>query len=649
MKALRVVLTTALMGLLFGAASVVAQQPMINYQGRLALDTGWPVTDNVSIVFCIYAQATGGVPVWSETHSSVGVQSGIYNVLLGSVNPIPGDVFDGGDRWLGIKVNDDSEMSPRQRIASVGYAINSDMVDGKHASDFLDASSDWGRPGVVTDLYEGTRTLSDKYINADGPELIRGQLRVERLELDEEQFRTALSAWIKAGQYAAAVNGYSYNDYGWGVHGSAPGSYGRGVSGYASGPYGNGVCGMAQDPKGIGGFFRSYYGVGLFALGGGQVGSLPDGSQEAGYFIGDVTVKNGDVEVAGLVNSTSGGFKFPDGSVQTSAYGGGGVNSYLSAGDGSPKYALWVDDDGRIGVPTKYSIDGNAVRLSVEEDVWDHYALYVKHINDTKGHGLRIGSNGGNWDDKLLNVIRDVNEDNESIMCVKGDGTTFLGWTQWTDDDGNYTNKSSDLGKTCLAVNGHIHCKSLTNEYEASFENLVIQGVLFAAGKAFKIDHPSDPANKYLIHSCVESPDMMNVYNGNVVLDNSGYAWVELPGYFETLNRDFRYQLTPVGAPGPNLHIAEEISQNRFKIGGGEPGMKVSWQVTGVRKDPFAVQYKQPVELDKPVDERGKYLRPELYGMPETMKIDVSKRFQGTKPTIAKSAVAKPEVKEMEE
>ncbi len=67
-------------------------------------------------------------------------------------------------------------------------------------------------------------------------------------------------------------------------------------------------------------------------------------------------------------------------------------------------------------------------------------------------------------------------------------------------------------------------------------------------------------ARKYLAHSFVESPDMKNVYDGNVVLDAVGQAVVELPDYFDALNRDFRYQLTAIGAPGPNLYISEKIS-----------------------------------------------------------------------------------------
>jgi hypothetical protein len=105
-------------------------------------------------------------------------------------------------------------------------------------------------------------------------------------------------------------------------------------------------------------------------------------------------------------------------------------------------------------------------------------------------------------------------------------------------------------------------------------------------------------------------------YDGVVALDNKGEAEIELPDWFGALNKDFRYQLTAIGAPGPNLYIAEEIisdttsnNNSRFKIAGGTSGMKVSWQVTGIRKDPWANAHRVQVEEDKPDKERKTYIQ----------------------------------------
>jgi hypothetical protein len=133
--------------------------------------------------------------------------------------------------------------------------------------------------------------------------------------------------------------------------------------------------------------------------------------------------------------------------------------------------------------------------------------------------------------------------------------------------------------------------------------------------KLFEIDHPLDPENKYLRHYCTEGAEPLNAYSGNVTLDSAGRALVELPEWFEAVNRDVRYQLTAIGAPGPMLHIAREVENNTFEIAGGTPGMRVSWRIEGVRNDAYARHYGTPVEVDKG-EAAGTYLRPELYGQP---------------------------------
>lgn len=147
-----------------------------------------------------------------------------------------------------------------------------------------------------------------------------------------------------------------------------------------------------------------------------------------------------------------------------------------------------------------------------------------------------------------------------------------------------------------------------------------VNGNISKSGGSFKIDHPQDPANKYLYHSFVESPDMMNIYNGNITTDAQGFATVELPNYFESLNIDFRYQLTVIGAFAQAI-VKEEVKKNKFIIQTNQPNVKVSWQVTGVRNDEFARNNRIVPEVDKEVENKGKYLHPELFKQPKESRI----------------------------
>jgi hypothetical protein len=153
--------------------------------------------------------------------------------------------------------------------------------------------------------------------------------------------------------------------------------------------------------------------------------------------------------------------------------------------------------------------------------------------------------------------------------------------------------------------------------------------------KSFRIDHPDDPTNKYLLHYSAESPEVINFYRGTVVLDGAGEAWVELPPYFAKINKDPSYMLTAVGAAMPELHVAQEIDEAAliagakaapgdaiacsFRIAGGVPGAKVSWRVEAVRNDRWVQAEGASVEVDKEGTEKGKYQRPELYGEPPEM------------------------------
>jgi len=163
------------------------------------------------------------------------------------------------------------------------------------------------------------------------------------------------------------------------------------------------------------------------------------------------------------------------------------------------------------------------------------------------------------------------------------------------------------------------------------------QGRLGASGtKSFRIDHPDDPANKYLLHYSAESPEVINFYSETVTLDDRGEAVVELPHYFAKINTRPRYQLTAVGAPMPMLHVAAKIREAdlsagakaepgeaapicAFRIAGGAPGGEVSWRVEALRNDRWVQQRGAPVEVEKEGLEKGTYQHPELYGQPPEM------------------------------
>jgi len=152
---------------------------------------------------------------------------------------------------------------------------------------------------------------------------------------------------------------------------------------------------------------------------------------------------------------------------------------------------------------------------------------------------------------------------------------------------------------------------------------VLVTGFLYKGGGAFRIDHPLDPENKYLNHSFVESPDMKNIYDGIVVTDETGQAIVRLPEWFEALNKDFRYQLTVIGQFAQAI-VAEEIRQNQFRIKTDKPNVKVCWQVTGIRHDAFAEQNRLQVEEDKAPYERGYYLHPAAFGLPDSAGMETA-------------------------
>ena len=160
----------------------------------------------------------------------------------------------------------------------------------------------------------------------------------------------------------------------------------------------------------------------------------------------------------------------------------------------------------------------------------------------------------------------------------------------------------------------------------ASLDNIIALGDLTVSGtKNFRIDHPQDPENKYLNHFSIESNEVLNIYRGTVAFDQNGKAVVQLPDWFDAVNKNASYQLTPIGGYAP-IFIAEKIKDGRFVIAGGTQGMEVSWAVYAERNDPYLQQHPEARQVEELKSDReaGKYLRPDLYGKPAEQGILVA-------------------------
>jgi hypothetical protein len=107
---------------------------IINYQGRLTDSVGMPVNGNtVRMHFAFLDGDTAGSQVlWGETNSAVKVTGGLYNVILGSVNPIPSSALAGSRVFLEVQARGEV-FAPRQRLTSVPYALNAEALSGATA------------------------------------------------------------------------------------------------------------------------------------------------------------------------------------------------------------------------------------------------------------------------------------------------------------------------------------------------------------------------------------------------------------------------------------------------------------------------------------------------------------------------------------
>jgi trimeric autotransporter adhesin len=437
----------------------------------------------------------------------------------------------------------------------------------------------------------------------------------------------------------SGVVGGANSPAGYGVYGANNATTGNavGVVGSTAAPFGYGVYGTNNSQTGIApGIFgqtASSVGSGVVGLASSSTGSASGviGESSSGSGFGVYGTSNymgvlGNVGVTGI--STAG---LPYGTVGvSSAVGvfGSSVSPSVLGGESNHVDGIWGDYGGAAG-------GGDGILGTADNSIagvfGNNGATYpsLLSINMTSSAGGEV------FDAYMPNLLAGGAS---AIIgdpgCGESGGNMGLQLGQ-TGMSGcaNYTLVGNNVGDTYLnAVSGQtVHLRIANADHlTVTSSGVSITGTLSATGtKNFRIDHPLDPANKYLTHAAIESSEVLNLYSGNATLDDSGAAVVQLPDWFEAINKDFRYQLTNIGGFAP-VYIAEEVSGGRFKIAGGKPGAKVSWQVSGVRNDAWEKAYPMVVEADKGAD-RGHYLTPELYGQPTSARIGYDAVPEGQK------------------
>ena len=637
----------------------------ISYQGVLKDASGNILTGDFTMIFKIYDDPSGGSALWTEIQT-VAVANGLFNVQLGSTNPIATVPFD-RLHFLGITIGTESELSPRILLSPSPYSfmamnVLDDVITNNKIQD-----------GAVTEAKIASNEVV-KSLNGlkDNVNLIEGS----NITL------TPSGNDITISSTATGVGTITGLTAGSGLTGG--GTSGNVILSVAD----NGITAVMLQDNSItsvkitdGTIVNNDIANGTitdqklnFTPGTGTVTNIATGSGLTGGPVtttGTISIATGGVTSAMIQDATITGTDIANGTITgtdianntigaeklnftASGIGGSGTTNYLSkftAATTLGNSIVYQNVSDNIGISTTNPLS----KLSVGGDGKTNAAIYGQtNVRDGYGiYGFAKNNNylsmhcGGYFEADAVEFGTGVKGKTNSyggegvygagIGC--GGHFSAGGTSQNLTYYGVYASAySSGAGigyGGYFKANGYgAYCEAPLTGWAGWFEgnakvtnNLYVTGNIYKASSTFKIDHPLDPTNKNLYHFAVESPNMMNIYNGNAITNNNGDATIELPEWFQALNKDFRYQLTVVGEFAQAI-ISQKINNNQFSIKTDKPNIEVSWQVTGIRQDAFANTNRIPVEELKRPEERGKYLYPQAFGMPETMGVDYDERHE---------------------
>ena len=625
---------------------------MVKFAGALNDAKGEPLTGTVGVTFLLYKEPSGGAPLWMETQNVSADKTGRYSVLLGSTTNqgLPADAFVAGEaRWIGVQIGGQTEQA-RVQLVSVPYALkaaDAQTLGGLPASAFLLATPSAGTirtatqgsldPNTATAVttaggtaqslakFDGAADIASSQLFDDGANVGIGT-NTPKAKLDVKG-----AAFVR-GTFTLPATGNSTASGGKSSQAEnfVASSFNRSsatpvnqIFRWQAEPANNNTAspsatlnllygtdtnslvetGLRIGPKGIFAFApgQTFPGVGT-------VKSVGLSAPASDFSVsGSPVTSSGTLNLQWLVAPASD--STPNAIVKRDAFGGFSAGS-ISVGalntNGDINAAGFITATRTVfanilSASTSLATDGIAAVNGFANDAGPESTsgVFGQSMSDS-GHGvsgLIFGTNAAG----VFGEARTAAANSSGVMGVSdGDGNGVAAINN-ARGDGLFATSSTGFAAFFLG-------------------DVDVDGRLSKAAGSFKIDHPLDPANKYLYHSFVESPDMMNVYNGNVVTDGQGKAEVEMPEWFEALNRDFRYQLTTIGQLA-QATVLSEMANHRFTILTDQPNVKVSWQVTGIRQDVYANAHRIPVEEKKSDKERELYLHPELFGKSQEKSI----------------------------